>query len=1206
MKRKFLLFFTVLFVFLLQAISYAEVSCLTPYGDMESDITECLVNQKTLLTKEKGQATEYKYNNHYLKVSGKSTNISDELYCSFKADIKKGHKYYCTFDYRADTPKTLWTTYGESFWAAAGWQKRTKEFTASENRSEITIYAVSSPQTGFCIDNFYVYDITDAFTLNLAEYRGAEIEILSGAENIYGYEQKYACKNDEVKFKINCNDSDFYEQSALLLPMGEQLEHDKDGIYSFLMPAEDTTIEVYTASYAEVKHIKNDTYIKFLKPGSYEIAIADKSNGVLESVAMGKFKTVNENEEILLNEQSCFADVFWWENASVYVFDAENGHSLKPVTEKYNTKIYYDKYNESNNVWKPVHVVSKEYLETGKTGGEGCQILKALSISEDGEFLVAGTDVAGLLRSNDGGENWEKTGVGFYAGSCTGLEIDPNNKNVVAAVSDYSNVDGVSGIYMSFDGAENWTQAVSGMFNNSNRDPSWHSIAFDKSSYDKELKRSKTVYWSARSGTDSASDNTLHGLWRSDDGGLSFKLINEEMSNCMLKLHPTKGILYAACYDGVYRSTDKGETFEKVLEGSYFRGIDVVDVLPDNVYVNNNSGLWKSEDCGKTFVKISDSSFPKGISDTDTINMTRNISVSRLNPQRMTICRFNHSAYNSRKYYSEDGGVSWHMAYDENDNNFYTVNNRYSVFVWSPKDEKTVFAFGGDYVAKSTDGGKHYYYNFNGGNLSCIIQRSHFNVYDPNIICFGNQDYDGAYTTDGGTSWISICMQNGNKWTGAVYGSYAVDEETVFVLGSTGLNEDGTAATSWNATVEIRITRDGGETWEKTGIILPPMQQISSKQSCFQSPNNKDVWFASCMRSSDRGKSWLKMDGCETVLTYNPYGKKEIYGLNGNDIVVSYDDGETWDLFFGFSEEGDQGITALSDLSYDGINNIMYFAGPIGFGKIQNGIVEYLTDNLKESDCCGGSNVCVVDPRYPDVIYVGSRGKKCVNSYGIQRSVDGGKSFQVITKGNEKGKNSFTGTFCGGSIVTDGMLAGVEVYDILVSPIDGAVWIADGCRGINKLAPPYKEYSNYKISFENEEEINFDGLQLKNGGDALKKPVFDEEAGALRADVEWKNIPRIVFNELNVNANIYKKIKICYMYSNTEDGEAYLTDAAGNKFISFNPGKRAGGKWYSEVFDLSTNSSWSGNIGELDFILNQNKVNSNKKFKFYIKYIEFY
>ena len=317
MKQKFLLLAAVMFLVFLRQAAYAEVVCLTPYGDMESDITECSVNQKTLLTVEKGQAAVYRYNNHYLKAIGKSGNASDTLYCSFNAEIKKGHKYFCSFEYMADVPKTLWTTYGESFWAAAGWQKRTAEFTASEDSDAITIYAVSSPQTGFCIDEFYVYDMTDAFVLNLAEYGGAKAEIISGAVSVLGYEQKYACEGDEVKFRIRCDDSDFYEQSALLLPQGERLEPDAEGIYSFSMKGEDVTLEAYADAKAVVKHINDDTYIKFLKPGSYDVAAAYYIDGILKDAAMENFKTTQENEEILLNDNNRFSDLFWWEEAVI-------------------------------------------------------------------------------------------------------------------------------------------------------------------------------------------------------------------------------------------------------------------------------------------------------------------------------------------------------------------------------------------------------------------------------------------------------------------------------------------------------------------------------------------------------------------------------------------------------------------------------------------------------------------------------------------------------------------------------------------------------------------------------------------------------------------------------------------------------------------------------------------------------------------------
>lgn len=1188
------------------AVFADDFLCLTPYGDMEGDIAGCSVGKNAAVVKEKGAAAKSSIDNHFLTVEKKSSQ--GDFYCSFAVQLKKGHKYCYSFDYCAKTPQTMWLTTGHSFWASSSWQSRLIEFTASDDADEIVLYAVKSSSgivDSFSIDNFFVYDITDCQTINIAEYNGAKIEILSGAGDRYGFKQKYAYEGSTVRFKVECTDSSSYCESVVVNPGENRLKPDAEGVYKFVVGNCDVTVEAYAMETITLKRVLSKTYAKFLKPGTYGILAAEYINGCLSNTGFTKITTKTGNEEIVLNEIEELSNIAQWDNAVIFTFDGNNFESLKPLREKYVTGIYYDKYNENNNEWHPAPMVSKEYLATGNTGGEGCQILKAMSISSDGSFLVAGTDVAGLLRSFDGGANWQKTGVGFYAEGCTGLEIDPNNKNVVIGVSDYSSTNGVSGVYISFDAAENWTQVVSTNFTDSNRDPSWRTIVFDPSSYDEKLGRSRVIYWSARARTDGNKDGAAYGLWRSDDGGITFNIVNENMSNCMIRVHPTNGTLYAAALDGVYRSTDKGKTFEKVLDGIYFRGIDVVSAAPDNVYVNNSSGVWRSVDCGRSFEKISDNTYPTGVTENDTYNMTRNISVSPVNPQKMVLCWFSHANYSSVKYYSHNGGVTWSKAADENDNNFYNINNRHSVFVWSPAEENTVFGFGGDYVAKSTDAGKHYYYSFNGGNLSCLLQRNHFNVYNPDIICIGNQDYDGAYTTDGGESWKSICMQNGSKYTGAVYGSYAADENTVIVLGSTHLNEDGSPATSWNATVEIRISRDGGGTWQKTGIILPPIQQVQWKQSCTQSANDKNILFASNMRSVDFGYSWAEMNGCEAVITHNPYGNKELYGINKGDIVVSFDEGATWQIFYELSGGISQNNSYLTDLSYDGINNIMYYAGEVGFGKIQNGILTDLTKNLHSSDCCGGSRVCAVDPRYPDVIYVGSTRNKCVNNYGIQRSVDGGKSFQVLTRGNEKGKKSFTGTFCGGSIVSSGMLAGVDVCDILVHPHTGEVWITDGCRGLNKFAPPYKEKGGQLISFENAENINFENLSFKNGNNFLEGISFDDNFSALCINVNWKNVPRLLVENVNVNADKYKNMEISYMYSGCYNGDALLSFGSDYAQTLYSVSDKEPGRWYKETYDFSENNEWKGNITGFNLHLCQSESIS-KNFKYYIRYIRFY
>ena len=59
-------------------------------------------------------------------------------------------------------------------------------------------------------------------------------------------------------------------------------------------------------------------------------------------------------------------------------------------------------------------MVTEEMREDGISGGEGGQRMTALAVSSDGELLIAGTDVAGMWRSENGGEKWEMV----YGGLC--------------------------------------------------------------------------------------------------------------------------------------------------------------------------------------------------------------------------------------------------------------------------------------------------------------------------------------------------------------------------------------------------------------------------------------------------------------------------------------------------------------------------------------------------------------------------------------------------------------------------------------------------------------------------------------------------------------------------------------------------------------------------------------------------------------------
>ena len=86
-----------------------------------------------------------------------------------------------------------------------------------------------------------------------------------------------------------------------------------------------------------------------------------------------------------------------------------------------------------------------------------------------------------------------------------------------------------------------------------------------------------------------------------------------------------------------------------------------------------------------------------------------------------------------------------------------------------------------------------------------------------------------------------------------------------------------------------------------------------------------------------------------------------------------------------------------------------------------------------------------MDPRYPNVVYVGGCGGSYMEENGVQRSVDGCETFQVLSANGQEN-----------TIVKNGPAHGFLVRDLLVNPIDGELWVINSTRGWSKIAPPYE------------------------------------------------------------------------------------------------------------------------------------------------------
>src|ERR1039458_4777156 len=235
------------------------------------------------------------------------------------------------------------------------------------------------------------------------------------------------------------------------------------------------------------------------------------------------------------------------------------------------------------SLWQAVPLVSQSALEAGNGGGEGCQVIQNFAIDSTGNFLMMATNVGGLYRSLDGGARWEPANVGYGPGGGAPLAIDPNNLRRVIAVGGNSGRSQVNGLWLSTDQGGSWKPVLQQM---TRAAETYHdSVAFDPSSRKSSAGEtfSALAYWVAYS-------DAGGGLWKSHDGGRTWKKIQASFSDGIVKVNPKSGAVYVATAEGFFRSQDRGAHFTAVTPGPVL-GLDVVATSPTVPSKPAGSGL---------------------------------------------------------------------------------------------------------------------------------------------------------------------------------------------------------------------------------------------------------------------------------------------------------------------------------------------------------------------------------------------------------------------------------------------------------------------------------------------------------------------------------------------------------------------------------------------------------------------------------------
>lgn len=313
----------------------------------------------------------------------------------------------------------------------------------------------------------------------------------------------------------------------------------------------------------------------------------------------------------------------------------------------------------------------------------------------------------------------------------------------------------------------------------------------------------------------------LGGVWRSDDGGRSWRNIGLKDGRHIIRLviHPRNpDIVWAAVMGhlfgpneerGVYKTTDGGKTWKRTLYVNNQTGASDLVMEPGNPQVfyagtwrlirtpyslesgGEGSGLWKSVDGGETWQNITASKgLPKGVWG------IVGVAVAPSNPDKVYAIFEN---ADGGLYVSNDAGVSWTLQ--SSDNNIRQRAWYYTKVYVDPKNENLVYAPNVGFM-RSRDGGKTFQ------SVRTPHSDHHDLWIDPED---GNRmivaDDGGAQVSyDGGTNWSTYMNQPTSQ-------IYRVSTDNSFPYRILGAQQD-------NSTLRIKSRTYGAaitdKDWEET------------------------------------------------------------------------------------------------------------------------------------------------------------------------------------------------------------------------------------------------------------------------------------------------------------------------------------------------------------------------------------------------------
>jgi len=175
-------------------------------------------------------------------------------------------------------------------------------------------------------------------------------------------------------------------------------------------------------------------------------------------------------------------------------------------------------------------------------GGDASAMIHAIGTHSTNIDLVYAGNYGGLVKSTDGGVNWQYVSDTWLSQEVSSIAVDPNESDYVYVGTGRNNLPAGAGLYRSFNGGTDWTNVGPTHFQGS---------IITKVAIDPNASGSQSVTTLYVANGYSAGNS---GLWRSTNSGSTWTRLREvAIYDIVVDPSSNPSILYTSESDGVYR-----------------------------------------------------------------------------------------------------------------------------------------------------------------------------------------------------------------------------------------------------------------------------------------------------------------------------------------------------------------------------------------------------------------------------------------------------------------------------------------------------------------------------------------------------------------------------------------------------------------------------------------------------------------------------